>query len=85
MLLYSRINDAETASSDLVVKIGYRLQGESWTMVDATGYNPTWNEWFLTWVLPSDAASGLYDVRVEAWDLDSGYVTQTNVGHFNVE
>ena len=78
--MYSRITDAETASADLdTVDISYMPQGGSWTTVSAT-YNPTYNYWYVDWVIPGGASLDIYDVKVDVSDGDGGTDSKTDIG-----
>ena len=81
--LYSRINDLETPSDALTVYISYKNPSGTWTRELASYYAPS-NYWYYDWVIPFDAELGLYDVRVEASDLDGGSAEEIETSEFNV-
>lgn len=81
--MYTRVSDAETPASDLTVTISYRPQGGDWTTEEAS-YNAMWDYWYVDWVIPGDAVTGLYDVKVDVADPHGGYGTLTELGEFTV-
>ena len=70
---------------DLTVTIKYKAQDDAeWTSVSAV-WESVWNSyWYFDFAIPTDATIGLYDVTVEAYDLDGGFVTSTETGEFTV-
>jgi len=82
--MYSKIHDVETPSVDLTVYISYKHQlSSTWVMETAT-YNPTWGFWYYEWNIPPEAETGLYDVKVEAYDQDGEYVSEIENGEYEV-
>jgi hypothetical protein len=81
--IYAGITDAETSSDLLDVTIGYRVEGGDWTAV-AGSWDSFYGYWYYDWVIPGDAAAGLYDVIVNASDGDGGSVVATELGEFTV-
>jgi hypothetical protein len=79
----SRVSDPETASSALDVNISYRVQGEDWTTESAT-YRADVDYWYIDWVIPLDAETGLYDVKIDVMDPDEGVDTSTETGEFEI-
>jgi hypothetical protein len=79
----SRVSDPETASSELSVNVSYRVQGGSW-ITESAIYRADVDYWYVDWVIPFDAATGLYDVKIDVMDSDGGVNTYTEMGEFMV-
>ena len=81
--MYAQVSDAKTASKDLTVNISYRPQGGSWTTPTAS-YDPTYDYWYIIWMIPSDATTGSYDVKVDMSTPDYRSTKSTIFNAFNV-
>ena len=81
--MYTKVSDAETASSALTVSISYMPQGGSWTTEPAT-YYAALDYWYYEWTIPGGADLDLYDVKVDVSDGDGGAGTVTELGEFTV-
>jgi len=83
--IFASITDLETASNQLNVTIKYKAQTDpEWTTTIAQWEPLYGGYWYYDWVIPANASSGLYDVRVEVYDGNGGFASATEYGEFNV-
>jgi hypothetical protein len=69
-------------SSSYTVYISYKAQSEStWTSAAASFYE---GKWYIDWEVPHNAATGLYDVKVEASTPEGGSSSALETGRFIV-
>ena len=70
----------------LTVTIKYKAQSDSgWTTATGDWYANYGGYWYVDWVIPGGATTGLYDVTVDVSDADGGYATVTEYSEFTVD
>jgi len=81
--IYTGVSDADTPPADLTVKISYGPSGGSLT--EKTGaYFSAWDYFYYDWVIPIDAATGIYDVKVNVTDPNGGTASSSQTDMFEV-
>ena len=56
----------------------------NWTNATGNWYANYGGYWYVDWVIPGSATTGLYDVIVEVSDSDGGSASVNELGEFNI-